>query len=58
MKWIAKKVKSLFPLKDKNIYPYGKIYQGDCVCKNDYIGETERNLITRWGECNNPAHDT
>ena len=30
IKWITKKVKSLFPLKDKNIYPACKIYHGLC----------------------------
>ena len=26
--------------------------------KDDYIGETERYLLTRWGEYKNPTHDS
>ena len=58
IKWITKKVKSLFPLKDKNIYPACKIYQGLCSCKENYVGESKRNMANRWGEHNNPTHDS
>ena len=53
IKWSTRKVKSLFPLKDKNPYPACKIYQGDCSCGETYIGETKRNVITRWREHEN-----
>ena len=43
IKWITKKVKSLFSLKDKNPYPTCQIYKGTCVCDEIYIGETIRN---------------
>lgn len=39
-----------FSLKDKNMYHYCKIYQADYLYKDDYIGDTERNVITYWGE--------
>ena len=58
IKWITKKVKSFFPLKDKNMYPSCKVYQGVCTCTENYIGETERNTVTRWREHNNPTHDS
>ena len=31
VKWLTKKVKSLFPLKDRNLYPSCKIYKGVCM---------------------------
>lgn len=31
------------------MYPSSKIYLGDCICKDDHIGETECNVITCWG---------
>ena len=54
IKWITKKVRNLFPLKDKSIHPSCKIYESLCICGNNYIGETERNVEIRWKEHNNP----
>ena len=31
-------------------YPSCKIYEGVCVCGERYIGETIRNVVTRWKE--------
>ena len=45
IKWITKKVRSLFSLKDKNPYPSCQIYEGVCICGENYIGETIRNVI-------------
>lgn len=39
------------------MYPSCKICQGNCICKNDYIGDTERISITRWNDHNDPTHD-
>lgn len=40
-------------MKDKNLYPSTKIYYGKCKqCGEDYVGETERNCVTRWKEHN------
>ena len=52
IKWITKKVKSLFPLKDKNPYLAYQIYKGTCVCDETYIGETIWNVYIRrnWHE--------
>ena len=40
IKWITKKMFWFFPLKYKDMYHSCKKYQGDCICKGDYIGET------------------
>ena len=53
IKWSTKKVKQLFPVKDKNPHPACKIYQGVCTCGQNYIGETQRNVETRWAEHEN-----
>ena len=50
IKWITKKVKTMFILKDKNPYPSCKVYEGICVCGENYVGETVRNVVTRWKE--------
>ena len=52
VKWLTKKVKSLFPLKDCNLHPSCKIYKGVCSCGETYIGETIRNVEERWSEHN------
>ena len=56
--WITKKVKSLFPLKHKNIYQSCKICYGLCSCKENYIGKPKRNMAIKWGEHNKPTHDS
>ena len=50
IKWITKKFKSLFSLKDKNPYPACQIYKETCVCDETYIGETIWNVDIRWNE--------
>ena len=57
--WKTRKVIQLFPLKDKNPYPSLKIYHGECnQCNAVYIGETHRNVKTRWMEHENPDKDS
>ena len=56
--WKTKKVRSFFRVKDKTIYPACQIYHGICECGKDYVGETERNTITRWAEHNNPRYNS
>ena len=51
--WITRKVKSLFPIKDKVIHKSCVIYEGTCSCGEKYIGETKRNAEVRWAEHNN-----
>ena len=48
--WNTKKVQSLFPLKDKVDHSSFVIYQGDCYCDLNYIGEKVRNANIRWNE--------
>ena len=48
IKWITKKMRNLFHLKSKNPHPAGTIYNGVCTCKENYIGETKRNVETQW----------
>ena len=50
--WKTRKIRTLFPLKDKVEISYSSdvIYRGVCSCAEDYIGETDRNSITRWNE--------
>ena len=52
VKWLTEEVKSLFPLKDRNLHPSCKIYKGICSCGETYIGETIRNVEERWLEHN------
>ena len=52
VKWLTKKVKSLFTLKDWNFHPSCKIYKGVCSCGETNIGETIGNVEERWSEQN------
>ena len=52
IKWVTRKVKSLFRLKSQNPHPSCKIYEGVCSCGETYIGETKRNVAIRWHEHN------
>ena len=51
--WNTSKIRSLFPLKDKNMHPCCIIYQGTCSCGQGYIGETERCKHVRFAEHEN-----
>ena len=52
--WLTTKVKSLFPLKDRNLHPSCKIYKdiNAVVEKLACIGETICNVEKRWSEHN------
>ena len=52
VKWLTKKVKSLFPLKDCNLHLSCKIYKGICSCGETDTGETIHNVEERWSEHN------
>ena len=43
----------MFNVKDRNPHPACKIYEGICSCGKNYIGETQRNMETRWNEHQN-----
>ena len=45
-----------FSLKDNTMYPSCNIYQDNRKCKSGYTVETERSVVTRWSEHNNPTH--
>ena len=48
-------LKSLFPLKDKDLHPVCKVYKGICSCESTCVGETERNVEVRYLEHNHPS---
>ena len=50
IKWITKKTRNLFRLKSKNPHPACAICKGVCTCKENYVGETKRNVEIRWEE--------
>ena len=56
--WKTKKVRQLFPLKEKNPYLSCKIYEGVCSCREKYISETKQNVINHWNEHENPNKDS
>ena len=51
--WKTRKIRSLFPLKDRVVYPSDIVYEGLCSCGEGYIGETDRNSISRYNEHEN-----
>ena len=55
IKWVTKKVKTLFSLKSRNPHPACKLYEGSCSCGSSYIGETKRNVEIRWKEHEHPC---
>ena len=48
--WQTRKIRSLFPLKDRKLHRTCVIYIGECECGESYIGETERNDVLRFRE--------
>ena len=53
--WKTKKVRSFFPLKDKNLHPSCKIYYDLCSCGEDYVGKAKRNVSVCYDEHNKPS---
>ena len=51
--WNTTKIRSLFPLKDKNLHPNCVIYEGTCSCGAKYIGETAKCMHLRIAEHEN-----
>ena len=56
--WKTKKVRQVSPLKEKNPYSSSKMYEGVWSCKENYIGESKRNVVTRWSEHENLNKDS
>ena len=52
VKWLTKKVISIFPLRDYNLHPPCKIYEVVSTCGENYIDETIRNVEECWSEHN------
>ena len=48
--WKTRKIRTLFPVKDKNLHPACVIYKGECSCGETYVGETGKNAYKRWQE--------
>ena len=48
VKWLTKKVKTLFRVKEKTLHPACKVYEDVvCSCGESYISETVRNVELR-----------
>ena len=47
IKWLTRKMKTLFHFKNKSLHPACKIYEGICICGEKYIGETKRKVEIR-----------
>ena len=56
IKWLTKKVKSLFSLKDCNLHPPCIIYKAVCSCGETYIAEIISNVEKRWSEHNSAGN--
>ena len=56
--WETRKIRTLFPLKDKIEHKACVIYEGKCSCGESYIGETERNAFDRWNEHDKPSKNS
>ena len=44
IKWLTKKVKTLFGVKDKSLHQACKICKGFCTCGESYLGKTIKNV--------------
>ena len=55
IKWLTRKIKTLFKLKNACIHPACKIYKGLCDCGETYFGVTIRNVAARWEDENPPS---
>ena len=44
--------------KGQNIHASCKNYKVHCIVKNNYIEQKKHNVITCWGEHNNPTRDS
>ena len=52
--WSTRKIKSLFKIKDNAKHLNCFVYHGISSCKNNCIGETIRNVVTRIDEQEQP----
>ena len=54
-KWMARKTKTFFTLKNKCLQPACKIYHGVRSCGKTYVEETIGNVDTNWNKHNMPS---
>ena len=55
IRWETINLKSLFSLKDKDLYPACKINTGICSCESTYIGEQSVEVDVRYSELNHSS---
>ena len=55
IKWKIRNLKSLFPLKYKDLHPACKIYKGICFFESTYVDETKWDLEVRYSEHTHPS---
>ena len=52
--WNTGNIRSLFQIKD-NVKHYSYVvYEGNCSCGENYVGESVRNVVLRWAEHEDP----
>ena len=56
IKYLTRKIRTLFHLKDKSLHPACKISKGICIFGEKYMGESKRNVEIRWMEHNTPGN--
>jgi hypothetical protein len=56
--WQTKKIRSIFKIKDRNKHISNVVYKGNCICGENYIGETLRNLEVRIAEHEDTSHNS
>ena len=56
--WETRKIRSLFPLKDRVNHRSCVIYEGICSCGEKYIGQTNRNAEIRFTEHKDPTKNS
>ena len=56
VEWLTKKVKSLSPLKGRNLHQSCRSCKGICGCGGTCIGETICNVEKRWSEHNSAGN--
>ena len=56
--WETRKIRSLFPLKDRVNHKSCVIYEGICSCGDKYIGQTNRKAENRFSEHDDPTENS
>ena len=48
--WNTGNIRSLFQIKDKVKHYSCLVYEGNCSCGENYVGESVRNVVLRWAD--------